>query len=212
MAQRLKDEVRQRILSAASECFSRNGYLRTSLAEIAQKADIATSNLYKYYANKEALFDAVVSVHDAAQLLRLLRARLRELRIKSDWSALNSEGSMAARRLMEFWISKRLTTVILLDGANGTRYQRFRPAFVGEMRKAAARQLCRPGAAQDPVLGLLLETIFENTVTLIVTVLREHENEADVHRAIAAFWSYQLAGLQALSKHIEGDREEAPHI
>ncbi|GAB1366144.1 TetR/AcrR family transcriptional regulator [Candidatus Cloacimonadaceae bacterium] len=53
-------EKRQIILETASKLFSRYGFNKTSLDEIAAKAQIAKGTVYYYYANKEELFMAAV--------------------------------------------------------------------------------------------------------------------------------------------------------
>jgi AcrR family transcriptional regulator len=52
MVQVKKQEVREAILEAAFELFSKRGYLQTSQAQIAQAAGVTTSNLYVYFASK----------------------------------------------------------------------------------------------------------------------------------------------------------------
>lgn len=56
----LKEEVRDNIKQAAKQCFMVSGYAKTSMREISREANISTGNLYRYYANKESLFDALV--------------------------------------------------------------------------------------------------------------------------------------------------------
>ena len=74
MAQVLKPEVRARILDAALDAFAAEGYGDTSMARIAAGAGMAVANLYRYYADKPALFDAVVPAALAAEHERLLVA------------------------------------------------------------------------------------------------------------------------------------------
>lgn len=54
------DERRRRILAAATALFSRYGYKRTSIDLLAREADVAKPTLYAHYADKEAIFRAVV--------------------------------------------------------------------------------------------------------------------------------------------------------
>ena len=58
--QRLKTEVRQRIYAAALAEFRKCGYADASVRVIAENADISLGNIYRYFANKEALYLAVV--------------------------------------------------------------------------------------------------------------------------------------------------------
>ena len=50
------------ILEAASTVFLRNGYLGTSMDEIAALAQVSKQTVYKHFADKESLFTAVVTV------------------------------------------------------------------------------------------------------------------------------------------------------
>lgn len=46
------DSIRQRILDVALEHFTRYGYGKTAMADIANDADMSTANLYRYFGNK----------------------------------------------------------------------------------------------------------------------------------------------------------------
>lgn len=54
-----KEEVRQRIINAATEEFLNKGFANASLRNIAQGASITVGNIYRYYQGKEALYEAV---------------------------------------------------------------------------------------------------------------------------------------------------------
>ena len=55
-------KTRARILEAAFELFAKHGYAKTGIREIAQKADIASSLLLRYFGSKSSLFeDALIN-------------------------------------------------------------------------------------------------------------------------------------------------------
>lgn len=58
--QYLKDEVRNRISEAALQEFSEKGYLDASMRTIAAKAEVSLGNLYRYFKNKEELFNHLI--------------------------------------------------------------------------------------------------------------------------------------------------------
>lgn len=58
--QYLKDEVRQRILNAASEEFFAEGYADASIRVIAKNAGISSGNVYRYFSSKALIFDEIV--------------------------------------------------------------------------------------------------------------------------------------------------------
>jgi TetR/AcrR family transcriptional regulator, regulator of autoinduction and epiphytic fitness len=58
--QRVKEEKRQAAVQAAMELFLEQGYERTSLQQIAKRADVSTATLFKRYPTKASLFEAMV--------------------------------------------------------------------------------------------------------------------------------------------------------
>jgi TetR/AcrR family transcriptional repressor of mexJK operon len=52
---------RRAILEAATTVFLRNGYLGTSMDEIAAQAQVSKQTVYKHFADKESLFTAIVT-------------------------------------------------------------------------------------------------------------------------------------------------------
>jgi TetR/AcrR family transcriptional regulator, regulator of autoinduction and epiphytic fitness len=58
--QRVKEEKRVAAVQAATELFLEQGYERTSLQQVAKRADVSTATLFKRYPTKAALFEAIV--------------------------------------------------------------------------------------------------------------------------------------------------------
>lgn len=55
-----KEELRKRIIDTAGQIFSRYGFRKTSMDEIARALNMGKSSIYYYYSSKEAIFEAVV--------------------------------------------------------------------------------------------------------------------------------------------------------
>ena len=55
-----KDEIRSKIVHVAGKIFTRFGYRKTSMEEIAQAANKGKSSIYYYFPSKEDIFRAVV--------------------------------------------------------------------------------------------------------------------------------------------------------
>lgn len=56
------EQIRQRILEIARKRFSRYGFGKTAMADIADDAGMSTANLYRYFSNKVDIFDACAQV------------------------------------------------------------------------------------------------------------------------------------------------------
>lgn len=59
--QSIREGKRDAIVAAAQRVFLDRGYQGAAMAGIAKAADVSTATLYKHYANKETLFEAVVA-------------------------------------------------------------------------------------------------------------------------------------------------------
>lgn len=59
------DERKREILDAAVRVFTRKGYEKTSIADIAREIGISQGLCYRYYASKEAIYDAALDKYAA---------------------------------------------------------------------------------------------------------------------------------------------------
>ncbi|HEU4431284.1 MAG TPA: TetR family transcriptional regulator [Myxococcota bacterium] len=198
MAQFLKEEVQRAIAEAAAERFAEVGYRRAAIAEIARRARVATGNLYRYYADKDALFDDVVGDEFAREFRRLLRARV----LAARRSRRNREAlyALASEELLAFCIANRLRVVVLLARAEGTRLADFGERTVRELTALALAHF----RTRDPKLALsapqrlALDLVYRNYVGSLVEILARFSEEKAIRAAVAATAQYHLAGLEAL--------------
>jgi AcrR family transcriptional regulator len=189
MAQVLKPAVRARIEGAALRCFADRGYDGTSIAVIAAAAGTAPANVYRYFASKQAVFDAVVPEDLPARHDALLDSRIAAL------AAGSGQRSPAAAELLDFWLDHRLAVVVLLDRAEGTRFAGYPAGFVRRLTEHAERSLGHPAS---PEQRELLDLVFDNTRRALAHILRTATAREHARALVAGFWSYQLPGLDGL--------------
>ncbi|MFX0073779.1 MAG: TetR/AcrR family transcriptional regulator, partial [Candidatus Hermodarchaeota archaeon] len=56
----MSENKKEQILSAASECFAKFGYKKTTLEDIAQKIGLNKASLYYYFKSKEEIFITII--------------------------------------------------------------------------------------------------------------------------------------------------------
>ena len=96
------EDTRDKILSVANKLFSRFGFHKTSMDEIAKIARKAKGSLYYHFASKEDLFKEVVST----ELINL----------KSQLSIIIDDTDLSASGKMKKYLIKRME--VLNDAAN----------------------------------------------------------------------------------------------
>lgn len=72
MSKKEKEEVRKEIIQVARGLFSRYGFRKTTMEDIAHATHKGKSSLYYYFPNKEEVFHAVI-MHEAAILRKALQ-------------------------------------------------------------------------------------------------------------------------------------------
>lgn len=195
MPQVLKEEMRERILAAALSEFAARGYPTATMAGIAARAGTGAAGLYRYYDSKEALFAAVVPESLARSFETLLSRRVRSL------AAAMGPQDDTGHEMLTFWETHRLAVVILLDRAAGTPYEHFGVRFVDQLVDLTLTELRRAqaGLKVEAPARFVLRRIFENTRSMIASILEAHEDPQAMRAAIASFWAYQIAGLQGFA-------------
>ena len=153
-----KKRVKNSIIEVAASIFSRFGYRKTTMDDIAKAIGMGKSSLYYYFENKEAIFEAVV-IHEADLLKRALAGVLEQtqdpkLRLKkyilfrmdalkklsNYYNAVFSEDLSHfdfIERIREKYDKEELQTIerILIEGAR-------RHAFRIENTRLAATAIC----------------------------------------------------------------------
>ncbi len=92
MAQVLKEEVRDRIVKSATDEFFDKGFENSSLRKIARESGITPGNLYRYYDNKEVLYEAIVGESYRKLNAILMKHSGNKLKIHDDPSIEEFEG------------------------------------------------------------------------------------------------------------------------
>jgi len=94
-------EKRQRLVEGARQVVYQQGLERTTLAEVAQVADVPPGNVYYYFKTKDDLVDAAISAHVQeieTMLASLERHRTPRARLKALVRAFIAQRDLAAER------------------------------------------------------------------------------------------------------------------
>jgi AcrR family transcriptional regulator len=122
--QYLKDEIKDNIVRAALVEFKEKGYDGASMRNIAHSAGITSGNIYRYFTNKEALFDYIID--PVYQKVMRLGKQFEEGIAESNINYQNFDSMELIRELygdiMEAFSQYGTEFLILLDKSEGTKY------------------------------------------------------------------------------------------
>ncbi|MCE1254013.1 MAG: TetR/AcrR family transcriptional regulator [Anaerolineae bacterium] len=187
----LKPEIRQSILENAENMFFMQGFLGASTRELAQKVGISYSNLYRYFDNKNDLFEAVVDSYYTHFLIKLNRFLEHEEQ--------NQNGGHS-RALVETFINliqlDRQKFIILLEGSRGTRYEQLRLEMVERIEERIQFSLPKNHLVDKTVTHILAAHFLDGIIEIARSV-----SDAGLQRTrLETLVVYHLAGVEALAK------------
>jgi AcrR family transcriptional regulator len=124
--------TRERILDVAQDLFTRQGYDKTSLRDIAERLEITKAALYYYFERKE---DMLIALH--ARLQSVGASVLDELEAAPDGPARAAIWPRLADQLIDFMVDNR--ELILLHQRNRNAFENLDMHSSGEDRDVEAR-------------------------------------------------------------------------
>lgn len=159
-----------KILLSAKNEFLKKGYIDASLREICKNAGVTTGALYKRYAGKDALFQAVLqpTIQDMEAIYSEVETydyeKLNENEMQSVWNM--SEETL--KRLMNFLYEHYDGFKLLLCYSEGSEFSDFLNDFVN---------------------GHTERTVKFMEIALQQGIISECMNEKEIHMLLTAFWS-----------------------
>jgi AcrR family transcriptional regulator len=117
----LKKEVRSAIIKAAVNEFFEKSYHGTSMRAVAQRANISVGNVYRYYKNKQSLFEEI-----AQPVISELTSLFTIPEENGEPISLDLGLKILKERFVQLLINNRKSILILYDGSERTPYSNFK--------------------------------------------------------------------------------------
>lgn len=181
----LKEEVRQKIKKAAISEFEENGYQKTSMRSIALNAGVTVGNLYRYFENKDDLFNMIIQpafqeiYKFIDEFARFKKSKLSEEKQKEDFIKMFEES------LIRIYIQHRSELVILLNGSKGSQMENAREQIIsliaGRIKKEAFPRIKKKRiATEDDFLAQVLATSFIEGISLVLNKYKDKEKTKEL--------------------------------
>jgi AcrR family transcriptional regulator len=183
----LKPKIREKILTVAERLFYEAGFSRTSTRSIAEEVGISVSNLYKYFANKQAIFAAIVD-----PFYHRTRSNLAEL-FDEEHAAMDSHIiDMATQQIIALLLTDHRRFVMLVGRSEGTQYANFKDELIELLTRHLSESVNRTAVKDDFILRVLAG----NFVNGILHIAEHYTgNVTFVTDNVSALVRYHMAGI-----------------
>ncbi len=165
-----KVEIRELILRHALDEFEKNSYANATIRHIAERSKISIGNIYRYFENKDELFQAIIQ-----PVYSKLSALIFDLYRKDAMEPIaniSTIASQVSKGIMEVYGQYGRELMILVDKNTGSRYENFMQTLI-RMVNERLKQEMPLGDDPTQVLSYIVSSGF---VEGLFTVLRKYEN------------------------------------
>lgn len=196
MAQYKKEDVRKKILENAKAEFLELGYKNASVASIARKSQIGVGNVYRYFKNKEAILDAIVTPV-VERIKKTLIADTDHNDVNNHENILNIISEIM-KEINDLSINYKEEIIIVLQGCETTKYFSIKEEIICslsfEIKKFIEKRL------EDKILKINIElampisvALIEGSIRIILTSIKN--NGEDNYEQLYVFARTILEGL-----------------
>lgn len=159
-----KEYVFDKILTAATNEFERNGYQNAAIKSIAENSDVTVGNIYRYFPSKKVLFDAVVE--DAYKKLPAMMQEIYEKEnIKFNVKDLAKNIAASVMNIYNVY-SKQI--LILFYKSEGTKYSNFVNEITDQVTYMLEKRLFPCPDDNDRIIADLISRGFVNGLFAIL--------------------------------------------
>lgn len=187
----LKDEIYNSIIQHAEALFYERGFTGASMRELAQKVGISFSNLYRYFKNKNDLYDTLMQPYYAGFMDTIRGSLAHEEREPAGEDHVH----LVLEMFMRLIRTDRKKFVILLEGSQGTKYEPVRAEMIAAIRERIDESL--PGRAQQ--FPLLIQVLAANLLQAILEITMCTPDDETLLGNLEYLVVYHLGGIEKLN-------------
>jgi len=172
-----KKEVQNKIYQGAMEVFKQNGYRGATMKEISKKSKVPIGNIYRYYENKEVLFDDIVF-----ELYSTLKYNHIHEDLKKISSDLNQKPRVFLNNYINLATSKPMEFFILFDSSTGTKYENFLEELVEIRWKKYLAHKRKSGLEYENIDEDFIMILMKSSITSIIDICKKYSNNEKLLR------------------------------
>ncbi|MBR3684726.1 MAG: TetR/AcrR family transcriptional regulator [Clostridia bacterium] len=185
-----KEDVRNRIVDAAKTEFLRVGFYRASMLQISNRAHVPIGNLYRYFASKASLFDAIVGTAKE-RIIEGLESGMGAFKVVDNNPAPFTTKALldtATVNFLELAKNYQKELILLLQKSGGSEHDGFMEDIIARVKQLLEGRLtvlCKP--ENKFLLDLVAENVTRGAFRIMIECPHEEQHEELVRLLVFYF-------------------------
>jgi AcrR family transcriptional regulator len=187
----LKKDIRENILKVAVKLFYKQGFEKTSTRQIAMELKMSVSNLYKYFKNKEDIFDEIIK--DYYENYREGFSKIISHESKDNFD--DESTNFLAIAIFERIKNDQIKFVLLMDKSNGTKYASLKDEMMTSLEKHISKDI-QESYKDEYMIKIFVRNFFYG----IIEIAKQYKNDDWAFKNISLLVQYHMNGISILYK------------
>lgn len=186
-----KEAVRNKILASALHEFDTYGFSGAQMRRIAEGAGVATGNVYRYFKNKDEVFEAIVQpvYADISKMIFDL--------YKTGGLDVKSIASDVADKIMDIYRKYQQELLVITDKSQGSQYENFTDTLITLVSKRIKNELFGGKDDTDNVFTYVIASGFVGGIFLIMRSCKDPEQiKTLINRMLIFYFDHLEERLQ----------------
>jgi len=166
-----KKEVQNKIYQGAMKVFKENGYKGATMKEISKKSKVPIGNIYRYYENKEILFDEIVFELYSSLKYNHIHEKLERVSSECD-----QRPQIFLNKYINLAISKPMEFSILFDSSSGTKYENFLEELVEIRGEKYLEYKKKNNVNYENIDEDFIMILMKSGITSIIDICKKYSN------------------------------------
>ncbi|MBU5442144.1 TetR/AcrR family transcriptional regulator [Paenibacillus sp. MSJ-34] len=207
----LKDEIRNKIRLAALKEFKKEGYTKTSMQKIAVTAGVAIGNIYRYYKNKDELFDELVQpVYERYEAnMAEMRHKLNLSYVKDTHDVMKHFSNIEAT-LIELFKTFTAEMSIIFIRSEGTKYSHVKTDLI-ELAFSVVESMILKARRSETLTeyeAAVAKMFSSSLIEGMCLILRDSEEGDSFNKLMDQLLGMYSNGLHSIIKNMESEYGE----
>ncbi len=194
--QYLKEEIKNRIIQAALKEFEEKGFQKASILRISSDAGVAIGNIYRYFKNKDELFNYIMEpVYNSFKTLIM--------DLYGDFETVTGadiDTRDIVKALMELYLRYKSEFLVMLEKSEGSRYKNTKEELIQIVSLRLKKELMplKEGYGielQDAFVYVFAATLMEGMLIILKDNVTIEEKEILINRLLIFYFHGLLERL-----------------
>ena len=213
--QKLKQELKEKIIKEAKTAFLYKGFDKASMREIAKASGITVGNVYRYFKNKDELFYAVVGDAHKAISHIVESDHSSNVNIMNAYDLVSEADFMkyvdpALHQIIEVFVRYKDEVNILVYKSEGSKLGK----MINELKQLVVdkiyNQVLKKNEESKMDLRSLAEVLAYASIEGITSTCKSNLTDEEIYRNIFGQLMFLFMGAQGRIQHIEKRMEAGP--